>query len=140
VIASVERPEDIQAARAAGYAAALVVDVFPSDKAFFLPGSSTKVVPCPAETRGKTCVECRLCLDVDLFGLDVAIAFQAHGPKARSTREALVQLRVPEQGQHPREEERAEAHGLTSPNLAAKLEGSVVDEPRGNSPRARRAR
>lgn len=140
VLASVERAEDIQVARAAGYAAALVVDVFPSDKAFLMPGSATKIVPCPAETRGKTCVECRLCLDVDLLGLDVVIAFQAHGPKARSTREALVQLRVSEQGQSAREEKRIEAHGIASLNLHAKLEGSVVDESRGNSPRARRAR
>jgi hypothetical protein len=104
------------------------------------PESSTKIVPCPAETRGKTCVECRLCLDVDLLGLDVAIAFQAHGPKARSTREVLVQLRVPEQGQRSHEERRTKAHGLASPNLYAKLEGSVVDESRGNPSRAGRAR
>ena len=59
--------------------------------------------------------------------------------RGRGAREALVQLRMPQQGQHPREEERGEAHNLTSPNLHAKLEGSVVDESRGDSPRARRA-
>jgi hypothetical protein len=91
VLASVERQEDIQTARAAGYAAAIVVDKFPSDKAFSLPGSTTKIVPCPAETRGKTCVECRLCLDADkLLRRNVAIAFQAHGPTARRAREALT--------------------------------------------------
>ena len=93
VLASVERPEDIEAARAAGYAAALVVDRFPSARAFTLPGSDTKIVPCPAETRSKTCVECRLCLDADkLLDRNVAIAFEAHGPTARRAREALVDL------------------------------------------------
>ena len=91
VLASVERPEDIAAARAAGYAAAIVVDKFPSDKAFSVPGSNTKIIPCPAETRGKTCVECRLCLDADkLLKRNVAIAFQAHGPTARLAREVLA--------------------------------------------------
>lgn len=95
VLASVERPADIEAARAAGYAAAIVVDRFPSDKAFSVPGSSTKIVPCPAETRGTTCVECRLCLDADkLARKNVTIAFEAHGPMARRAREALVQQRV----------------------------------------------
>jgi hypothetical protein len=91
VLASVERPEDIEAARAAGYAATIVVDEFPSDRAFFPPGSSAKIVPCPAETRGTTCVECRLCLDADtLARRNVAITFEAHGPTARRVREALV--------------------------------------------------
>lgn len=95
VLASVEQPEDIQAARAVGYAAAIVVDKFPSDEAFFLPRSITKIVPCPAETRDKTCVECRLCLDADtLARRNIAIAFEAHGPTARRVREALVQQRV----------------------------------------------
>ena len=95
VLESSEQPEDIRAARAAGYAAAIVVDKFPSDKAFSLPGSTTKIVPCPAETRGKTCVECRLCLDADkLARRNIAIAFEAHGPTARRVREALVQQRA----------------------------------------------
>jgi hypothetical protein len=95
VLASVEQPEDIQVARAAGYAAAIVVDEFSSDKPFFLPGSNTKIVPCPAETRGTTCVECRLCLDDDkLSERHVGIAFEAHGPTAHRAREALVRKRV----------------------------------------------
>lgn len=94
-LASVERPEAIEAARAAGSAAAIVVDKFASDEAFSLSGSNTKIVPCPAETRGETCVECRLCLDADkLAGRDVAIALEAHGPMARRAREALVQQHV----------------------------------------------
>ena len=94
VLASVERPEDIEAARKRGYAAAIVVPEFPSKKAFVLPGSTARIIPCPAETMGTTCVECRLCLDRDLLGMHAAIAFEAHGPGAKAVREQLVQLRA----------------------------------------------
>lgn len=91
VLASVERPADIEAARVAGYAAAIVVDELPSDKAFSLPGSNAKIVPCPAETRGRTCVECRLCLSAGkLARRNVAIAFEAHDRMARRVREAVT--------------------------------------------------
>ena len=94
VLASVERPEDIEVAREKGYAAAIVVDHFPSEKAFSLPGTTSLIIPCPYETRGTTCVECRLCLDDrDLLKRNAAIAFEAHGPGAKQVREALVQLR-----------------------------------------------
>jgi hypothetical protein len=98
VLASVESPEEIEVAAAAGYSAAITVDAFPSRKAFKLPGSSFTLVPCPAEVRGDgarrvTCVACRLCLDRDLLALNVAIAFEAHGPQAAKVRDTLVQLR-----------------------------------------------
>ncbi|XXT18810.1 hypothetical protein WME94_52145 [Sorangium sp. So ce429] len=94
VLASVEKPHDIQAARVAGDAAT-VVDEFPSDEAFSLPEANAKIVPCPAQKRSKTRVECRLCLDADeLARRDIAIALEAHGPTARRAREALVQQLV----------------------------------------------
>jgi hypothetical protein len=98
VLASVEVPADIEVARAAGYGAAIVVDRFPSKKAFYLPGSTARIIPCPAETTGKTCVECRLCLDRDLLGMNAAVAFEAHGPAASAVREAVVQLRLGKDG------------------------------------------
>jgi hypothetical protein len=111
VLASVEQLGDIEAARAAGYAVAIVVDEVPTDKAFFRVGSDTKIVPCPAETRGATCIECRLCLDDDkLARSNVAIAFEAHGPTARRVREVLVQRHVVEheaQGEPLRMRDRA---------------------------------
>jgi hypothetical protein len=94
VLASVELPEDIEVARQAGYSAALVVASFTSERSFHLPGTTTTIVPCPYETRGVTCIECRLCLDRDLLNLNVAIAFKAHGPTAKKARAALVQLRL----------------------------------------------
>ncbi|WP_438040256.1 DUF7227 family protein [Sorangium sp. So ce128] len=95
VLASVEQPEGVEVAPAGGYAATIVVDELPSDEAFSLPESNAKIVSCPAEGRGKTCVECRLCLDADkLARRNLAVAFEAHGPTARPVREALVQQRV----------------------------------------------
>ena len=94
VLASVESPEAIEDARQAGYAAAIVVEKFPSNKAFTLPGSSARIIPCPAEvTKKTTCVECRLCLDRDLLAMNAAIAFEAHGPGKKKVEQALVQLR-----------------------------------------------
>lgn len=106
VLASVEDAEDIDRAMTAGYAAAIVVAKFPAGrKGFRLPGSTAKIIPCPHESgagskessegrvRPITCVECRLCIDHDLLGRKVAIAFEAHGPGASKTRDALVQLR-----------------------------------------------
>ncbi len=90
VLASVERAEDIELARQQGYASAIVVDKFPSTH---LLGTTAKIIPCPAETMGKTCVECRLCLDADgLLARNTAIAFEAHGPGASSVKDALVLL------------------------------------------------
>jgi hypothetical protein len=98
VLASVEVPQDVEAARAAGYAAAIVVDKFPSDRAFKLPGTTAKIVPCPAETKRTTCVECRLCIDADkLLERNVAIAFAAHGSGKRRVQAKLVQLRTNKQ-------------------------------------------
>lgn len=79
VLASCDHPYEVALARRRGYAAALVVASFPSERAFEIPGVPGKVVPCPAQTRGATCAECRLCLDRDLVALDVTIGFAAHG-------------------------------------------------------------
>jgi hypothetical protein len=92
VLASIERPEDARAARRRGYAAAIVVPMFPEGaRAFSYRG--LKIVPCPAETGDATCIECRLCLDRDLLGLGVAIGFEVHGKDEKRAREQLVQLR-----------------------------------------------
>lgn len=98
VLASIESPAQAAAALAQGYAPVIVVDQFPSSKAFGLPGAPVRFVPCPAETRsgaGVTCATCRLCLDRDLVKLGLGIAFEAHGTKAQQVREKLVQIRTP---------------------------------------------
>lgn len=114
VLASVERAEDIEGARAAGYAAAIALEQFPSDRAFRLPGTTARIIPCPAETRGRTCVECRLCLDdKKLLERNVAIAFALHGPGAKLAREQLVQPRLEKNGRavSPRPGESNSARG-----------------------------
>jgi hypothetical protein len=79
VLASVERPAELAEARLRGYAAAIVVERFPNGaKAWMVRG--TRVIPCPAETRGTNCADCRLCLgEVDLVAMRAAIAFEVHG-------------------------------------------------------------
>lgn len=92
VIASVENARDILLAKRQGYASAVVVGGFPTgDGAFTLPGArGTKIVPCPAETRGVPCSACRLCLVPDrLLEARSAVAFRVHGQHAARALEAL---------------------------------------------------
>lgn len=77
VLASVESPAQFAAARKMGYAPALVVSSHPTRRAQTWEG--VKVIPCPAETAGTTCVECRLCLDRPLFDMKAGISFALHG-------------------------------------------------------------
>lgn len=83
VLASVERVEDARAAVHRGYVPAIVLERFPSPRAFQLRGSRVTWLPCPAETKGTTCVQCRLCLDADaLRRRGQGIAFAVHGNQA----------------------------------------------------------
>jgi hypothetical protein len=88
VLASVERAGNFAAARRMGYAPAIVLPELPADgKAFVMEG--VRVIPCPAETRKSTCVECRLCLDRDLLKMGAGIAFGVHGQQAAAARNSL---------------------------------------------------
>lgn len=95
VLASVEAPRDAELARARGYTPAITVRSFPSESRFRLRGSDTRWVPCPAETRERTCVECRLCLDREshLFETGGGIAFAVHGPQGGAARRRLPVVR-----------------------------------------------
>ena len=67
-------------ARGRGYAPSIVVRQFPDRRAFYVRGIVGRVVPCPAETGDRTCVQCRLCLsDEGLLERATTIAFAAHG-------------------------------------------------------------
>lgn len=98
VLASVETAEQAQEAQARGYAAALVVADFPAGDRAFDIGRGVQAIPCPAETKGKTCVECRLCLDADLVSMDRAIAFKAHGYGAGKVVAALERVHQQQKG------------------------------------------
>lgn len=89
VLASVQgNVEAAHYAQRLGYAPAIVVDRFATEKRHTLADGRHKVdvIPCPAQTRGTTCVQCRLCLDQDLHGMGVAIGFEAHGTAVRRAR------------------------------------------------------
>ena len=88
VLASVEDGHDAEVARQMGYAVAVVVRRFPSARQpFSLPGTNLQVVPCPAESMGKNCAQCRLCLDDDrLRRRNWAIGFAVHGRDAARAR------------------------------------------------------
>lgn len=93
VLASCETPEQVVAARARGYVPALVVRYFPDRRAFRIRGIVGRVIPCPAETGKRTCVECRMCFDDDALRERAAvIGFAAHGLGSAEMRRNLPVL------------------------------------------------
>lgn len=91
VWASVERPSDAGDAGRLGYQVAIVVPSFPDGRGLFtVKGLPFTAVACPWESgAGKTCVECRLCLDGDLRGRGQVIAFAVHGADSDKARKSL---------------------------------------------------
>jgi hypothetical protein len=82
VLASCETPAQAAEAMEAGYAVALLVADFPSEAAFAHAG--LRVIPCPEQTRGTTCRDCRLCWDDRrLHAAGLVIGFRAHGQGRR---------------------------------------------------------
>lgn len=104
VLASCETPADVMAARGRGYAPAIVVRRFPDRRAFYVSGIVGRVIPCPAETGKRSCVECRLCFDDRaLYERAATIAFEAHGgldgaQKARRSLPVMRQTAAPDGG------------------------------------------
>lgn len=92
--ASVERPQDMLRAREAGYPIAVTVDHFPNGRKVFDFGG-VAVQPCLAETRGKTCVNCRICLEPPKAFREgrKAIGFQLHGTGSGRVRLDVLQGR-----------------------------------------------
>ena len=85
VLASVDRAEDMPLALEMGYAPAVVVDHHPENgKAHIRSEDGIRVIPCPAQTREVTCVQCGLCLNANrLLATKSAISFAAHGSSKR---------------------------------------------------------
>lgn len=91
ILASVTTVDDVPTAREQGYAPAIVVPDFPSEKAYKLEGSDTKWIPCPAQTRGVGCSDCRLCFNADrLYDNNMGIAFSVHGVKKDNIKRRLT--------------------------------------------------
>jgi hypothetical protein len=80
MLASITTTDEVAEARAQGYAPSIVVGEHPSEKAYTLPGSETTWIPCPNQTRGVGCTDCRLCFKADwLYETNRGISFSAHG-------------------------------------------------------------
>lgn len=90
VLASVEKVEDIPDAHRRGYAAAITLVAFPRRKRFRIPGSPFSIIPCPSETRKRTCVQCRLCFDTERLRREkLVIGFVVHGRDAKKAKKHL---------------------------------------------------
>ncbi len=100
VLASCESAEDVRNARARGYQTAIVVESFATDKRHVLGDEAGKaagvdVLPCPQQTRGVSCSDCKRCFDDEKLGaLGYSIAFQVHGGGA-TVRRASKAIRTP---------------------------------------------
>lgn len=93
ILASLERTDQVELARQQGYAPAMVVNQHISYKAYVLPGSQTKWIPCPQQTRNVPCVECRLCFNASrLYQEGMGIAFAVHGVKENQLKKHLTVL------------------------------------------------
>lgn len=90
VLASIIKVEDIERARKRGYVPAITMTHYPSPKPFRIPSTGDLVIPCLYETQGKTCVECRMCLDDEkLRRHKIVIGFELHGRDAKRARKRL---------------------------------------------------
>jgi hypothetical protein len=90
MLASVETLEDAEDAIDVGYTPAITVLKFHQRKAYSVPGSSLKIVPCPAQTYGRKCNECRLCFRDLPKG--TMIGFELHGSGASAASKRLSVL------------------------------------------------
>ena len=81
--ASCESTAQIPDAHARGFAAVVVVDQHPESGRAWTSDQGDKIVPCPEQTRGVTCADCRLCWSNDKA---ITVAFAAHGPKRDAVR------------------------------------------------------
>lgn len=138
VWASCETPADLAEAHQAGYAAAITVPSFPDGTKTFELGDH-RVLPCPAQTRGKTCVECRLCLDrePELRAAGTAIGFALHGAQASTARDRLVSLSLGGTdlvGRNLRVESAPSAPDGAGDKPAGQPEDEVVPDERADEP------
>lgn len=78
VLASCENLDDAIKAMKRGYAAAVIVPKFQSEKAYSV--GKYKVIPCPNQTKHITCDKCKLCMnDKRLKANKLIIGFEPHG-------------------------------------------------------------
>lgn len=95
VLASCESAEQVELARARGYAPSIVVEEFDSHMRY-VNERGLAILPCPAQTRDDvTCSSCKLCMnDQAIRERGYAIGFHVHG-SAFAVRQAKATLRDP---------------------------------------------
>ncbi len=81
VLASVQTIEEADEAASLGYTPAYSISTFESTRRYPMRFSKAglQVLPCPAQTRDRDCVSCRLCLRE--LAPNIAIGFEVHGNK-----------------------------------------------------------
>lgn len=90
VLASCESTQHAHEALERGYAASMTVASHPADGRAFTD-DGLLIIPCPAQTRNRTCETCRLCWDAGaLRERQAVIAFSAHGSGATKVRNRLA--------------------------------------------------
>ena len=96
ILASCENGDQVADAQARGYATALVVETFESDRRYQAGTDAVPIIPCPAQTRHGNCADCGLCFnDKRLREEGLSIGFEVHGiPFAQ--RAARTALRNPD--------------------------------------------
>jgi site-specific DNA-methyltransferase (adenine-specific) len=89
ILASCENIQEVKSAMARGYAAVLLVERHHSKQAYL--SDVFRVVPCPSQTIGRRCVDCRLCMRAaKLLAAKIVIALEAHGSGAKRIRVVLA--------------------------------------------------
>jgi len=101
ILASVETPRDLALAWKRGYAAAMVVPEFPNGPKAFTRAiddpweglQDFKIVPCPEQTLGIGCRDCKLCFkDQWLHENRIVIGFTPHGVGQKKIRQTLIKI------------------------------------------------
>lgn len=98
ILASCDSLPDAVQAWIKGYAPALVVPKFESVQAYDLKyangsDSGMRGIPCPAQTKQRTCEECKLCLKTEwLHATQQVILFEAHGSRANKLASKLISI------------------------------------------------
>ena len=88
MLASCETIEQVKHARARGYATSIVIPEHETTHAYKVEG--IKYVPCPEQTRGTTCENCRMCMRTEkLRRAGITIVFSAHGQDTKRVKEIL---------------------------------------------------
>ena len=94
ILASISSVQEVKLARKQGYAPAIVVIEHLDNKTYKLHNSDVKWIPCPAQTKGVGCSDCRLCFNANrLFQGNYGIAFAAHGINSNKIKRRLTVIK-----------------------------------------------